>query len=386
MNTLQSYFMNHLRPRHIALSRLPSMGDDALVSFRNAHVAVVGCGGLGCPLLVSLASSGIGTLVLIDHDLIEETNLGRQWLYDESDIGKPKVECAARRLRAMDSQLQIITHQERLSGKNALQLLDGADVVVDATDNFATRYCLCDVSYHLSIPMVMGAMHQWQGQVSVFNFKDHKDDAGPNYRDVFPEPPSSELAPDCGIAGTMAPICSIIANVMAQETLLTLLYKPTLSGRLLIFDLKNYETIHFVINKKPLNPLYTGEITLENLIDYDEFCFRTNLSLSMLKECSPTELKEWLDASKDLILVDVREQDESAIVSIGGTLIPLSQFTIRCLEIPKDKEVVVYCRSGVRSANAIRYLEEQHDYTNLVNLKGGILGWISEVDPTLTRY
>jgi adenylyltransferase/sulfurtransferase len=184
----------------------------------------------------------------------------------------------------------------------------------------------------------------------------------------------------------MASICSIIANVMAQETLLTLLYKPTLSGHLLIFDLKNYETIHFVINKKPLNPLYTGEITLEKLIDYDEFCLRTNLSLSMLKECSPTELKEWLDASKDLTLVDVREQDESDIVSIGGTLIPLSQFTIRCLEIPNDKEVVVYCRSGVRSANAIRYLEEQHGYTNLVNLKGGILGWMSEVDPTLPRY
>jgi adenylyltransferase/sulfurtransferase len=372
--------------RYRAIAQLPGMGNSALERFSEARVAVVGCGGLGVPLLMSLASSGVGHLRLIDFDVIEASNLSRQWLYDESEVGQKKASCAAERIRSLNSIIRVEICDERLMSANAHRLLSDIDVVVDATDNFATRYCICDVSYFLKIPMIMGALHQWEGQVATLNFSEDGTNGSANYRDVFPTPPAHDLAPACSDAGTMASICGVISNIMAQEVLMTLLYKPTLAGALLIYNSKNYETIRFEINKKPLNPLYTGEITLESLMDYDEFCHRTNLSLTMLKECSPKELKEWLDSSKEVLLVDVREQDESEIVSIGGTLIPLSQLTIRFQEIPKDKEVVVYCRSGVRSANAIRYLEEQYGYTNLINLKGGILGWISDVDSSLTRY
>jgi adenylyltransferase/sulfurtransferase len=378
--------MKQTPSRYRAIAQLPGMGNSAIERFQGARVAVVGCGGLGVPLLMSLASSGIGYLRLIDFDSIEASNLSRQWLYDEIEVGQKKALCAAKRIRSLDSAIKVEVLEERLMTDNAYRLLSGVDIIVDATDNFATRYCICDVSYFLKIPMIMGALHQWEGQVATLNFVTAEGANSPNYRDVFPTPPPQDLAPACSDAGTMASICGVISNIMAQEVLMTLLYKPTLAGTLLVYNSKNYETIRFEINKKPLNPLSTGEITLESLIDYDEFCHRTNLSLTMLKECSPKELKEWLDSSKDFLLVDVREQDESEIASIGGTLIPLSQLTIRFQEIPHDKEVVVYCRSGVRSANAIRFLAEEHGYSNLINLKGGILAWINDVDSSLTRY
>ena len=378
--------MQQNQSRYRAIAQLPGVGIPAIERFKLARVAVVGCGGLGIPLIMSLASSGVGFIRLIDFDEVEASNLSRQWLYAESEIGQKKAICAAQRIRSLDSSIQVDTCVERLNSSNAMELLSNVDVVVDATDNFATRYCICDASFFLKIPMIMGALHQWEGQVTTLNFSADGIARSANYRDIFPSPPALDLAPACSDAGTMASICGVISNVMAQEVLMTLLYKPTLAGTLLVYNSKNYETIRFEINRKPLNPLCTGEITLESLIDYDEFCNRTNLSLTMLKECSPKELKEWLDSSKEVLLVDVREQDESEIVSIGGTLIPLSQLTIRFQEIPQDKEVVVYCRSGVRSANAIRFLAEQHGYTNLINLKGGILGWINDVDSSLTRY
>jgi adenylyltransferase/sulfurtransferase len=359
--------------RHFVLPLFGMEGQDKL---KKASVVVVGAGGLGCPVLQYLTAAGVGTIGIIDNDVVSESNLQRQILYGSDDIGKPKSTQAAKKLNQLNHYVKILPVSLRISADNALELLKGFDIVVDCTDNFQTRYLLNDACVLLNKPLVYGSVFRYEGQVSVFNYND-----GPNYRDLYPAPPNPGSVPNCEEGGVLGVLPGIIGGIQANEVLkiITKIGTP-LNGRLMILDTLTLESniISF--------PNQNQRDLIKKLIDYDEFCgIKTNSEMEM-KEITVEELKKLKDAGEDFQLIDVREAYEIEICNIDGECIPLNEIPNSVEKISRDKKVIIHCRSGSRSGNTVKWLEKNHNFGNLYNLKGGILAWADQFDPSMTKY
>ena len=371
--------------RHIILNDFGIQGQEKL---KASKVLVIGAGGLGSPVLLYLAAAGVGTIGIVDYDAVDETNLQRQVLFTVPDVGKSKADTAAKRLNALNPFIKVVPFPVHLSSQNALDIINAFDLVIDGTDNFATRYLVNDACVLLNKPNIYGSIFQFEGQVSVFNYKNTQGVLGPNYRDLYPTPPPPGLVPSCGEGGVLGVLPGIIGSIQASEAIkvITGIGKP-LSGRLLLFDAFNFETRIVKFSPDENNPVNGKKPAITELIDYEEFC-GVNLLPSVqdtIKELSVLELKKWIDAQVDFQLIDVREPFEHDLVNIGGQLIPLSKISESANTISRDKPVVVYCKTGIRSVKAAKELLAK-GFINLYNVTGGIAAYISEVDPTLPRY
>lgn len=367
---------------------LPGFGQEGQFKLKKASVLVVGAGGLGSSALLYLAAAGVGTIGIADFDRVDPSNLQRQVLYTLNDIGRGKAEAAVERLRERNPLVRYQCHTFRVDAGNALDILSGYDVIVDGTDNFATRYLLNDACVLLDKPLIYGSILQYEGQLSVFNLR-HDKGWGPNYRDLFPEPPEPGSVPDCGQAGVVGVLPGIIGTMQANEAIkiITGIGEP-LSGKLLILDCSTgQQTIVLLPDRQ-------ARQGITSLIDYDDFCgISPNKSKSLesnrwneMKEITVQELKKLKDSNAEFQLIDVREPHEYDICNLGGELIPMSDIPDQVHRISRDKQVVLHCRSGKRSGDMVLWLEKNHGYQNLYNLKGGILAWAKEIDPEMPTY
>jgi molybdopterin/thiamine biosynthesis adenylyltransferase/rhodanese-related sulfurtransferase/molybdopterin converting factor small subunit len=373
--------------RHISL---PDVGWEGQRLLRDAKVAIVGAGGLGSPIGLYLAAAGIGTLGVIDFDVVDISNLQRQVLYGTNDIGRRKVEVAAERLAQTNPHVQVHTHDVKLTRHNALDILAAYDVVIDGTDNFPTRYLVNDACVLLRKPYVYGSILRFEGQISVFTGHD-----GPCYRCLFREPPPPGLVPSCAEGGVLGVLPGIIGTMQALEAIKLILGRgDTLVGRLALFDALSFRWRELKLRRNSDCPVCGDQPTITALIDYDEFCglgetvMDTPQPPQTIPQITASELKQRLDNGDKLTLIDVREPFEWDIANLGqygAKLIPLDQVVDRRDEIDRAGDVVVYCRSGSRSASIIRQLRAQ-GFDNLINLKGGIRGWAEDVDPSLPTY
>ena len=349
--------------RHIII---PEFGIEAQKKLKAAKVLVIGSGGLGSPLLLYLAAAGVGTLGIVDLDVVDDSNLQRQVLFGVQDIGIPKVEAAKIRLKQLNPHIKIKTYNTQFTSKNALEIIRDYDVVADGTDNFPTRYLVNDASVLAGIPNVYASIFQFEGQVSVFNYTDKNGTKGPNYRDLYPTPPEPGLIPNCAEGGVFGVLPGIIGSLQANEVIkvITGVGEP-LSGRFFVFDALTFETRTLKITKR------ANSTEIKELIDYEQFCGISAIE-KPVKEISTLELENWISNGEDFQIIDVRETSEYEQINIGAHLIPLGEVIARNHEIEREKKVVIHCRSGARSAKAIRQLEEI-GFDNLYNLKGGIL-------------
>ena len=374
--------------RHLSL---PEVGRQGQTRLKNSRVLIVGVGGLGSPVALYLAAAGVGTLGLVDFDEVDITNLQRQILHGTEEIGKPKLESAKRRISSVNPNVQIVKHSCRLDSHNALEIMENYDVVVDGTDNFPTRYLVNDACVLLGKPNVYGSIFRWEGQVSVFA----KDD-GPCYRCLFREPPPPGLVPSCAEAGVLGVLPGIVGSLQALEVVKIILGEgDSLVGRLLIFDALELKWREVKLKRNPDCPVCADEPTQKELIDYDVFCGLQGEqsedprdSWKRFNEMEPFQLKDQLGSNNPPFVLDVRESFEWDIVNLGdfgSYLIPLGELDQRIDEIPDDREIVVHCRSGVRSAKAANILAD-NGFSGLHNLSGGILRWIDEVDKSLPKY
>ena len=364
--------------RHIII---PEFNIEGQKKLKAAKVLVIGTGGLGSPMLLYLAAAGVGTIGIVDFDVVDDSNLQRQVLFDVKDVGRPKVEAARERILGLNPHINVIAYNEHLSSKNALEIFKDYDVVADGTDNFPTRYLVNDACVLTGIPNVYASIYRFDGQVSVFNYNN-----GPNYRDLYPEPPPPGLVPSCAEGGVLGVLPGIIGSLQANEVIKVITgIGETLSGRLFSFDALNFTTRIFKVAKDKNNPLTGEHPTLKELIDYQQFCGIVPEAVPVVKEISVQELKQKFDAKKDFQLIDVREQHEYDFVNLGAELIPLNSITEQQHRIARDKPVVVHCKAGTRSAKAIAALE-QYGFTNLYNLKGGIVAYAKEIDTRLPVY
>ena len=372
--------------RHLAL---PEIGLEGQKRLKQGSALIIGAGGLGSPVALYLAAAGVGRIGIVDFDRIDATNLQRQVLYTNQDIGASKVQTAAQRLRALNPEIDVVTHEQRLTSDNALRIIDQYDVVVDGTDNFPTRYLANDACGLLGKPYVYGSILKFDGQVSVFDAR-----RGPCYRCLFREPPPPGLVPSCAEGGVLGALPGIIGSLQALETIKLLTGTgETLRGRLLLFDGLTMKWRELRLKKNQDCALCGEHPTINGLIDYDEFCGGTTKAsmsseLEDLEEVSVVDLKQRLDRGERLMLLDVREPFEWQIANLGAQgaqLIPLNELPDRTAELNQHDEIVVYCRSGARSARAAEYLRGL-GFARVANLAGGILAWSREVDPTLPTY
>ena len=342
--------------RHLLIPEFGLAGQERL---KAARVLVVGCGGLGSPVLLYLAAAGVGTLGLIDNDRVDDSNLQRQILYGTESIGLPKVQEAAQRLRSLNPHIVVQPHEVLLSAANALQIFANYDLIVDGSDNFPTRYLVNDACVILNKPFVYGAIYRFEGQVAIFNHQN-----GPNYRDLFASPPPPDLAPNCAEAGVLGVLPGIIGSIQANEAIkfLAQIGEP-LTGKLFVMDALSLTTRIIRIPKLPERP------KIAELIDYEAFCVP---KIDFLTEIDAEELAEMRQSAVDFQLIDVREAAEYALENLGGMLMPLSQLKNFVSQIDRQKAVVLHCQSGLRSQKAIRLLQEKYGFDNLVNLKGGL--------------
>lgn len=366
--------------RHLII---PEFNIEGQRKLKNAKVLVVGTGGLGAPLLQYLAAAGVGTLGLIDFDVVDESNLQRQVLFSVNDIGRLKTEVAKERIESLNPHIKVITHNTYLTSSNALDIIKDYDVVADGTDNFPTRYLVNDACVILNKTNVYASIFRFDGQVSVFNYTGKDGQTGPNYRDLFPSPPPPGLVPSCAEGGVLGVLPGIIGSLQANEVIkvLTGVGEP-LSGRLFLFDALTFKTTTLNIKKSS-----SGQ-SITELIDYEAFCGIGNEQDAepMVPEITVDELKTLLDSGADFQLIDVREPYEYEIASLKGELIPLNDLESKIDKIHSDRKVVVHCRSGVRSAKAIQTLAENYGFQNLYNLKGGILAWAEKIDLDMPKY
>ena len=369
--------------RHIII---PEFGLAAQKKLKAAKVLVIGSGGLGSPVLLYLAAAGVGTIGIVDYDVVEDSNLHRQVLFGVGEIGMPKVEAARLRLKSLNPYIEIQLHNTQLTSMNALALIKEYDVVADGTDNFPTRYLVNDACVILDKPNVYASIFQFEGQVTVFNYKDATGKNGPNYRDLFASPPPPGLVPSCAEGGVLGVLPGIIGSLQALEVIKVITgVGEILDGRLFFFDALNFESRTFNIKKNPANPLSGTNPTIAGLIDYEQFCGVKAVERK-LKEITATQLHEWKDRGEDFQLIDVREPDEYEVVNIGAELIPLANVLAHADTICRDKKVVIHCKMGGRSAKAIRELEDQLGFKNLYNLKGGIVAYINETQPAYAAH
>ncbi len=358
--------------RHLLL---PEFGEEGQQKLKTARVLVVGAGGLGAPLLLYLTAAGVGTIGIVDFDIVELSNLQRQILFTEKDIGEPKVDQAISRLQELNPHITFVSHKEKLSSANALDILKNYDIVADGSDNFATRYLVNDACVLLHIPNVYGSIYRYEGQVSVFNLKDQYGEPGPNYRDLYPTPPPPALVPNCAEGGVLGVLAGIIGSLQASEVIKVLSQTgEALRGRLFIIDTLTFETQTVKFRKN------TSGYEITKLIDYEEFCGTNNMVNIMVKEITVQELKKMKDRDAVYQLVDVRSPLEHQMANIGGDLMPLESLFDYADKINKEKQVVLYCKVGIRSMEAILRLQDKYNFTNLYNLKGGINAWATEID------
>ncbi|CAN5609830.1 molybdopterin-synthase adenylyltransferase MoeB [soil metagenome] len=370
--------------RHFALQDVGREGQQKL---RAAKVAIVGAGGLGSPVALYLAGAGVGRIGIIDFDDVDISNLQRQVLYTTADIGRPKVDVAAERLQQMNPHVDVVRHPIRLDRTNALEVLADYDMVIDGTDNFPTRYLVSDACVLLGRPYVYGSILRFEGQVSVFTGR-----TGPCYRCLFREPPPPGLVPSCAEGGVLGVLPGIIGSLQALEAIKLIIGRGnTLIGRLALFDALTFQWRELRLRRNPGCAVCGDAPTVTGLIDYDEFCATGETMTEpqqSLPEITPTELKQRLDNGDDLVLIDVREPFEWEIANLGdygARLIPLGEVLERTDEIDAAAEIVLYCRSGARSAGALRQLRTR-GYDRIWNLKGGIKGWADDVDSEMATY
>jgi adenylyltransferase/sulfurtransferase len=370
--------------RHLIL---PEVGMEGQQRLKAAKVLCVGTGGLGSPLALYLAAAGIGTLGLVDFDVVDASNLQRQIIHSTKDIGRKKLDSAAEKLTALNPALNVVKHETMLTSANALEIIKDYDVVADGTDNFPTRYLVNDACVILGKPNAYGSIFRFEGQASVFATED-----GPCYRCLYPEPPPPGLVPSCAEGGVLGILPGLVGVIQATEVIKLILGKGnSLVGRLLLVDALNMKFRELKLRKNPECPVCGANPTITELIDYQQFCGivpETKEEKAMkngIPQMSVKELKQRRDAGEEIFLLDVREPYEYQIAQIGGTLIPQNDVPQRLGEIPRDREVVVQCRSGARSQR-IAELLAQSGYTNVTNLAGGILAWADEIDPTVQKY
>ncbi|GAA1333847.1 adenylyltransferase/sulfurtransferase MoeZ [Saccharothrix algeriensis] len=368
--------------RHLII---PDVGVDGQKRLKNAKVLVVGAGGLGSPALLYLAAAGVGTLGIVDFDVVDESNLQRQVIHGQSDIGKPKAESARDSVAEINPFVKVVLHQVHLNSENVLDIFRDYDLILDGTDNFATRYLVNDAAVLLGKPYVWGSIFRFEGQVSVF-WEDAPDGAGLNYRDLYPEPPPPGMVPSCAEGGVLGVLCASIGSIMVTEAIKLLTgIGETLLGRLMVYDAleMTYRTIR--IRKDPNSPKIT------ELIDYEAFCGVVSDDAQQAaagNTITPLELKQKQDAGEDFLLVDVREPHEFEIVRIpGSVLIPKDRILSgeAFADLPQDKQVVLHCKSGARSAEALAALHRA-GFKDAVHVGGGVLAWAREVDQSLPTY
>jgi adenylyltransferase/sulfurtransferase len=346
----------------------------------------VGSGGLGSPVLLYLAAAGVGTIGIVDFDVVDDSNLQRQVLFGVTEIGKPKVEAARRRLEELNPYIKLNIYNTQLTSENALDIIKQYDVVADGTDNFPTRYLVNDACVLLNKPNIYASIYQFEGQVSVFNYRNKEGELGPNYRDLYPTPPPPGMVPSCAEGGVLGVLPGIIGSLQALEVIKVVTgVGETMSGRFYIFDALNFESRTFKIRRNPANPVNGENPTIHALIDYEQFCGMKAVE-TPVREITAKELYDWQVTGERFKLIDVREPHEYDLVNIGGELIPLAEVAEHAADIPKDQKVVLHCKMGGRSAKAIRELQDKFGFDNLYNLKGGIISYIDEVQPELTKY
>ncbi|TCO58656.1 adenylyltransferase/sulfurtransferase MoeZ [Actinocrispum wychmicini] len=368
--------------RHLII---PDVGVDGQKRLKNARVLVVGAGGLGSPALLYLAAAGVGTLGIVDFDVVDESNLQRQVIHGVSDVGKAKAVSARESIAEINPYVQVNLHQAHLNSENALDIFTDYDLILDGTDNFATRYLVNDAAVLLGKPYVWGSIFRFEGQVSVF-WEDAPNGQGLNYRDLYPEPPPPGMVPSCAEGGVLGVLCASIGSIMVTEAikLLTGIGEPLL-GRLMVYDAleMSYRTIK--IRKDPESPKIT------ELIDYDAFCGVVSDEAQQAAAGSTItarQLKEKFDRGDTFALIDVREPHEFEIVRIpGSVLIPKDRILSgeAFAELPQDKPIVLHCKSGARSAEALAALHKA-GFADAVHVGNGVLGWARDVDPSLPTY
>ncbi|GAB3586666.1 adenylyltransferase/sulfurtransferase MoeZ [Amycolatopsis endophytica] len=368
--------------RHLIIPDVGMVGQKRL---KNAKVLVIGAGGLGSPALLYLAAAGVGTLGVIDFDVVDESNLQRQVIHGVSDVGKPKAVSAKESIAEINPFVDVILHTEQLTTENALDVFRGYDLILDGTDNFATRYLVNDAAVLLGKPYVWGSIFRFEGQVSVF-WEDAPNGQGLNYRDLYPEPPPPGMVPSCAEGGVLGVLCASIGSIMVTEAikLLTGIGEPLL-GRLISYDALEMRYREVKIRKDPETPKIT------ELIDYEAFCGVVSDEAQQAASGStitPAELKAKFDAGEDFALIDVREPHEYEIVNIkGAKLIPKDRILSgeALAELPQDKPIVLHCKSGARSAEALAALHRA-GFKDATHLGGGVLAWANQIDKSLPTY
>jgi molybdopterin/thiamine biosynthesis adenylyltransferase/rhodanese-related sulfurtransferase len=370
--------------RHLIL---PEVGMEGQQKLKAAKVLCIGTGGLGSPLAFYLAAAGIGTLGLVDFDVVDASNLQRQIIHSTKDIGRKKLDSAAEKLTALNPALNVVKHETMLTSANALEILKGYDVVADGTDNFPTRYLVNDACVLLGKPNAYGSIFRFEGQASVFATKE-----GPCYRCLYPEPPPPGLVPSCAEGGVLGILPGLVGVIQATEVIKLILGNGNpLIGRLLLVDSLNMKFRELKLRKNRECPVCGDNPTVTELIDYQNFCGivpetpqEKNVK-NGIPQITVKELKQRLDSGEDVQLIDVREPYEYQIAQIGGKLIPQNDVPNRLGEIDRNREVVVHCKSGGRSQRIAEFLQ-QAGYPRVVNVAGGITAWSDEIDPKVSKY
>lgn len=365
------------RRRYARHLTIPGFGEAAQARLKNARVLVIGAGGLGSPVLLYLAAAGVGHIKIADFDRVELTNLQRQVLFTEAEIGALKAERAAQRLTALNPLAEVQAICAPFDRDNARDLIREVDLVIDGTDNFPTRYLSNDACVLEGKPLIYGSIYRFEGQVAVFNLLRPDGSRGPNYRDLFPTPPPPELVPNCAEGGVLGVLPGIIGSLQANEALKVLSgVGAPLDGQLFVLDASTMLNRTLRIPKNPAT-------RITELIDYEQFC--NPASQMPLPSVSVEELARWRQAGADFQLIDVREPSEYEIANLGGQLRPLSQLEDWAKAYPQEAHLVLHCRSGQRSARAVRQLRER-GFTQAYNLEGGLLAWAKEIDPSIETY
>ena len=369
--------------RHLIM---PEVGMEGQLKLKAASVLCIGAGGLGSPVALYLAAAGVGRIGIVDFDVVDYSNLQRQILHGTPDVGRKKLDSATDRLRSINPEVKVVQHEVALSSDNALEILEGYDVVVDGTDNFPTRYLINDACVLLGKPNVYGSIFRFEGQASVFATTD-----GPCYRCLYPEPPPPGLVPSCAEGGVLGILPGVIGTIQATEAVKLIIgVGEPLVNRFMIYDALRMRFRELKLRKDPECPACGENPTIQKLIDYEQFCGLTSTAIqdevSDGVDTTVEALKARLDHQDDIFILDVRETEEYQICRIPGSkLIPLGDLPKRLSELEGHDEMVVHCKSGVRSAKAVRLLREA-GFKKAQNLSGGIMAWIEKIDPSLPKY
>ena len=373
--------------RHLIL---PEVGMEGQQKLKAAKVLCVGTGGLGAPMIYYLAAAGVGTIGLVDFDVVDESNLQRQIIHSTKDVGRPKIDSAAEKLTALNPYVNIVKHETMLTSANALEIIKDYDIVADGTDNFPTRYLVNDACVLSgNKPNAYGSIFRFEGQASVFATEE-----GPCYRCLYPEPPPPGLVPSCAEGGVLGILPGLVGVIQATEVIKLILGTgDPLIGRLLLVDSLTMKFRELKLRKNPDCPVCGKNPTVTELIDYQQFCGiapepkadQVTAIQNGIPQISAKDLKQKLDSGADIFVLDVREPHEYQIANLGAKLIPLGDLPARLGELDKNREIVVHCKSGGRSQKASELLA-QNGFKNVQNLAGGILGWSNDVDPTIAKY